>query len=148
MSTFVCRAEDVPEGEPHSFDAGRVRVCVVRRGDRFYALNDRCPHRQVALSAGTLGGTALPSEVGIVRYGRDGEILRCPWHGWEFDVRTGQSWFDPGQVRVRRYEVAVEPGAALETIEPDMDRLEKGPYIAETYPVSVDKQYVVVSIGA
>ena len=44
---------------------------------------------------------------------RVGEMLRCPWHGWEFDVRTGQSWFDPVQVRVRRYNVTVTPGSAL-----------------------------------
>ena len=43
---------------------------------------------------------------------REGEIIRCPWHGWEFDLRTGQSWFDPRAVRVRRYDVSVEPGSA------------------------------------
>jgi 3-phenylpropionate/trans-cinnamate dioxygenase ferredoxin subunit len=39
---------------------------------------------------------------------RDGEILRCPWHGWEFDLTTGQSVFLPEGVRVKSYPVGVE----------------------------------------
>jgi 3-phenylpropionate/trans-cinnamate dioxygenase ferredoxin subunit len=61
-------------------------------------------------------------------------LLRCPWHGWEFDVRTGQSWFDPAHMRVRRYPVTVAQGASREP----------GPYRAETYPVTVEQQVLVV----
>ena len=64
-------------------------------------------------------------------------FLQCPWHGWEYDLRTGQSWFDPARVLVRKYDVSVEPG----------QELQKGPYVAETYPVSVEQQYVVVEIA-
>jgi 3-phenylpropionate/trans-cinnamate dioxygenase ferredoxin subunit len=88
--------------------------------------------------------------VGEFRYSRAGEILRCPWHGWEFDLRTGQSWFDPARVLVRRYDVSVEPGAQLlaeATTPPGMEGLQPGPYVAETYPVSVEQRYVLVEIG-
>jgi len=78
-------------------------------------------------------------------------VIRCPWHGWEFDLRTGQSWCEPSRVRVRKYEVSVEPGATLvergEETEPGMEGLVKGPYVAETYPVAVEQQYVVVELG-
>ncbi|MFC7540272.1 hypothetical protein ACFQU2_13435 [Siccirubricoccus deserti] len=40
-------------------------------------------------------------------------MVRCPWHYWEFDIRTGKSWFDPKRVQVRQFKAAVEPGAAL-----------------------------------
>jgi 3-phenylpropionate/trans-cinnamate dioxygenase ferredoxin subunit len=74
-------------------------------------------------------------------------MLRCPWHGWEFDVKTGQSWLDPARTRVRRYPVTVEPGTSLAAGAPDgMSGLEKGPYVAETYPVSVEQQYIVVEV--
>jgi nitrite reductase/ring-hydroxylating ferredoxin subunit len=109
--TFVCQADEMPDRAARSFDLGRVRVCLVRAGDRFYALHDRCPHRMAPLSAGTVGGTAVPSEVGVVRYGRDGEILRCPWHGWEFDVTDGRSLHDPVKERVRAYPVEIVEGA-------------------------------------
>ena len=39
---------------------------------------------------------------------REGEILRCPWHGWEFDVTTGRSVFMPDAVRVKSYPVDVQ----------------------------------------
>ena len=72
---------------------------------------------------------------------RTGEILRCPWHGWEFDVRTGQSWFDPRSLRVKAYAVEVLPGRDL---PPPAPGLVPGPYMAETYPVSIEQEYLVV----
>jgi nitrite reductase/ring-hydroxylating ferredoxin subunit len=43
---------------------------------------------------------------GEYRWGREGEILSCPWHGWEFDLLTGKSLADP-RVRVKRYPTEV-----------------------------------------
>lgn len=70
---------------------------------------------------------------GTLDYSREGEILRCPWHGWEFDVTTGRSIFNPHAVRVRAYPVAVV----------DADR---GPddVRVETFPVSVERKMVVL----
>ena len=77
---------------------------------------------------------AHPGQPGEYLFSRPGELLRCPWHGWEFDIRTGQSWCDPTRVRARPYTVSVQPGT----------RLVAGPYVAETVPVSVENDYVVV----
>ena len=81
-------------------------------------------------------GLATSSDPGEIEYTRLGEIIRCPWHGWEFDIRTGQSWCDPKRFRAKAYPVNVEPGSAVV----------KGPYIAETIAVSVDSDYVVVDL--
>jgi hypothetical protein len=43
---------------------------------------------------------------GRVRCIRLGKIIRCPWHGWEFDIRTGQSWCEPDRVRTRTFPVS------------------------------------------
>jgi nitrite reductase/ring-hydroxylating ferredoxin subunit len=132
--------------------AGRS-IGVFNVGGEFFALLNRCPHQAGPLCEGHTLGLLRSDRPGEYHYTRPGEILRCPWHGWEFDLRTGQSWFDPTQVRVRRYEVAVEQGAALAEApdlapaEPGMAGLQKGPYLAETYPVSVEAQYLVVEIG-
>jgi nitrite reductase/ring-hydroxylating ferredoxin subunit len=107
---LMARVDELPEGRARRFDAGRFSVCLVRSGDRVFALYDLCPHRQAHLSDGTVGGTSIPSEVGVVEYGRDGEILRCPWHGWEFDVTNGRSLHDPDGQRVRSYSVRVDDG--------------------------------------
>ena len=41
---------------------------------------------------------------------RTGEVVVCPWHGWEFDVQTGRSLCDPQKTRVRSYVTRVEHG--------------------------------------
>ena len=85
---------------------------------------------------GRLVGRMEADKPGEYRLTRQGEMLRCPWHGWEFDIRTGQSWCDPEHTYVRSYKVSVEPGEALV----------KGPYVAETVAVRVEGRYVVVDI--
>ena len=53
----------------------------------------------------------------------------------------------PTKVRVRRYEVTVEPGSAVATTElPPAPGLAPGPYVAETYEVSVERQNVIVDM--
>ncbi|MDR0358814.1 MAG: Rieske (2Fe-2S) protein [bacterium] len=114
-----------------------------------FALRNRCPHQGGPLCLGVLSGLALATTPDDLQYVRRGEILRCPWHQWEFDIRTGQSWVDPAKTRVRRYDATVEPGSALLTAESDellTAGFEKGPYVAETYDVSVEERYVVVSL--
>ena len=111
-------------------------IVVFNLGGEFFALGDRCPHKGGSLSQGKLTGLVESSQPGEYRYSRRGEILRCPWHSWEFDVRTGRSWCDPERLRARNYAVSVEPGA----------RVVEGPYVAETFPVTVENDYVVVEV--
>ena len=73
---------------------------------------------------------------GEYRLSGPGTMIRCPWHCWEFDIRTGQSWCEPDDVKARTYNVAVEPG----------ETLAKGPFAAETVPVSVEQDYVVLTL--
>ena len=133
----VARRDEIPPG-------GRKLVVVAGRtvglfnvDGEFFALLDRCPHQGGPLCHGQLWGAVHAPVPGVYDYSAAGPLLRCPWHGWEFDVRTGQSWWDPPRTRVRRYPVTVEPA------EPT---LEKGPYVAETYPVTVDQQVLVIEL--
>jgi 3-phenylpropionate/trans-cinnamate dioxygenase ferredoxin subunit len=109
-------------------------VVVFNLGGEFFALNNRCQHKGGSRCEGVQTALVQSSEPGDYQISRKGEIIRCPWHSWEFDIRTGQSWCDPGKVKARRYEVTVEQGA----------RLVEGPYKAETFPVSVENDYIVV----
>lgn len=96
------------EGKPYGMQVGRRAVLLVRRGDRFFALRDACPHAGAALSGGRLTGLACvdhPDAEGS--YGRMGEIIACPWHGWEFVLETGRCVADPDRWRVRTYPVKV-----------------------------------------
>jgi 3-phenylpropionate/trans-cinnamate dioxygenase ferredoxin subunit len=102
----------------------------------FYALANRCPHAGGALCEGEIVGLAKSEGPGDYKMVRKGEFLRCPWHGWEFEIATGQSYCDPKNLVIRQYPVAVAPGGELV----------KGPYIAESFPVSIEAQYVVVEL--
>ena len=98
----------------------------------FYALRNACPHQSGPLCQGRIIGLLRASDPNHLELSREGEIIRCPWHGWEFDITNGRSVFNPHRLRVRSYEV---------TIEPD----EEDPSI-ETYPVTVERGRVVVHV--
>ena len=103
---------------------------------RYYAFFNRCPHAGAALCAGKIVRRVEVSEPGTYRLAAAPSMLRCPWHGWQFDISTGEAWCDPATLKARHYPVAVEPGAALT----------KGPYVAETFPVAIDQDYVVIDM--
>jgi nitrite reductase/ring-hydroxylating ferredoxin subunit len=135
-STFVvCRAEELPPGQRRIVDAGGLSIGVFNVKGRYYALNNRCPHRAAPLCLGKVADGVVASERGAYEIVRQGEILRCPWHGWEFDITNGRSWFNPHTLRVKSYEVALERGRSL----PD--------HVA-TFPVSVEDDYVVLRLPA
>jgi nitrite reductase (NADH) small subunit len=86
--------------------AGRS-IGLFESNGRLFAIRNRCPHQGGPLCAGPLTGLVTSSSPGAVNFERDGEILRCPWHGWEFDLTNGRSIVDPDAVRVRSYDVVV-----------------------------------------
>ncbi|TCH98332.1 Rieske (2Fe-2S) protein [Roseococcus sp. SYP-B2431] len=109
-------------------------VALFNRDGEYFAISNTCPHAGGSLCHGALVSLVQSSRPGQYELSRRGEMLQCPWHGWEFDIRTGQSWCDPESFRARAYQVTVEPG----------ETLAKGPYVAETFPVAVEGEYVVV----
>jgi nitrite reductase (NADH) small subunit len=72
-------------------DVDGTSVGIFRDGEEFSAMLNICPHRAAPVCQGLMGGTMLPSGPGEFVYGMEGLVLRCPWHGWEFDVRNGES---------------------------------------------------------
>jgi nitrite reductase/ring-hydroxylating ferredoxin subunit len=146
-SSVVASIEEIPPGGRKIVEVAGRSIAVFNLDGEFFALRNRCPHQGGPLCEG-LRLSALTADVpGEYRHARPGELIRCPWHGWEFDIRTGQSWFDPARRRVRSYPVEVRTGRQLsERAAGDTGRV-KGPYVAETYPVSVHESYVVVELG-
>ena len=142
----------IPPGERKIVEVADRSIGIFNVAGELFALRNVCPHQGGPLCEGRLSGFLEARVPGEYRYSRKGEILHCPWHGWEFDVKTGQSWWNPARTRVRSYDVRVESGTALDDTVPDdisgvaMTGLVRGPYTAETYNVSVEQQYVVVEI--
>jgi nitrite reductase/ring-hydroxylating ferredoxin subunit len=149
MSDYVvATAAEIPPGGRKIVDIAGRSVGVFNVGGSYFALRNTCPHAGGPLCEGVLSGFVSSPEPGRYTYERRGEFLRCPWHQWEFDIRTGESWFDPTRTRVRSYPASVEPGAALLSgdEEPERAGLARGPYAAEIYPVTRDGEFVVVHV--
>ncbi|GAA3412522.1 Rieske (2Fe-2S) protein [Paenibacillus hodogayensis] len=105
----VSAVEELPEGTFKIVQIGKRSVGVYNVKGDYYAVLNYCPHQGAELCRGTVCGTTLESQVYEFIYGRDQEILRCPWHGWEFDLKSGKSLFSD-KVRTRSYPVVVENG--------------------------------------
>jgi nitrite reductase/ring-hydroxylating ferredoxin subunit len=142
----VATLDEIPPGGKKIVEVAGRSIGVFNVGGEFFALRNRCPHQGGPLCLGKLSGFVVSPVPGEYEYSRAGEILKCPWHGWEFDIRTGQSWFDPARVRVRQYEVTVAPSIALAERDAPAPGLEPGPYVAEMYPVSVEQQLILVEL--
>ena len=138
MKYVVAAADEIPPGGRKIVDVAGRSIGVFNVDGEYFALRNRCPHQGGALCEGKLWGVLKADKPGAFEYSPTREILTCPWHGWEFHVRTGQSWCDPVRLRVRRYDVTVEDAPAPGMV--------KGPYLVETYPVTVEDKYIVVDV--
>ncbi|WP_219418529.1 Rieske (2Fe-2S) protein [Pseudonocardia nigra] len=140
----VATIEEIGPGERKIVEIEGRSVGVFNVNGTFYALRNQCPHAGARLCDGVLTGLVTSTAPGDYTYLRSGEILRCPWHGWEFDITTGRSWFDPARTRVRAYETAVEADDPVAGDELGRSGYRAGPYEAERYEVEVRRQYVIV----
>ena len=103
------QAELAP-GEIRRAAVDGIAIVVLRTADgRLRALRDVCPHQGAMLSKGSLEAAVDGADVGLYELRADRAVLRCPWHGYEFDVDDGRCLADPGS-RVRAYPVSVENG--------------------------------------
>lgn len=93
MTQFVrvARASDVDEGKGLIVWAGPIKVALFRCAGVVYAIRNQCPHMGGDLGEGLLSG----------------DVVRCPWHGWKFNVKTGKSP-EADLVAVRTFEVKIE----------------------------------------
>lgn len=93
MSNLVKVAEvsDLKTGESKTVIAGDRELALFNIDGQFHAIDNVCPHRGGPLGEGVL----------------DGCVVICPWHGWRFDCKTGQSPVIP-TAKVDRFEVVIE----------------------------------------
>lgn len=124
----ICRVSELPPGERKIVEAGNRTIGVFNVKGAFHAIRNQCPHQNAPLCKGIVTGTTLPSQPGEYIWAKEGEIIRCPWHGWEFDITTGRSIFNPHKMRVKNYEVTVEPvpGEDVESVESFTVTIEDG----------------------
>jgi nitrite reductase/ring-hydroxylating ferredoxin subunit len=136
---------EFPPGERRIVEAGARSIGVFRVGDRFYGIRNRCPHQGGPLCRGHVLGDAVADGPGRASVSSDPLRIACPWHGWEYDLDSGQSFMGPGHAGVRSYGVGTASGGSLlAEIEAGAPERRPGPYVAETFEVSVENDYVVL----
>jgi nitrite reductase/ring-hydroxylating ferredoxin subunit len=113
--TKVCRYDEIAPGAARIVKVRNVSIGLFKVGEAVHALLNVCPHRGAPLCEGPQCGTTAPVEGADFVYHREGEIVRCAWHGWEFDIRSGRSLVDP-DVRARTFPVTVEQGDVYVTV--------------------------------
>jgi nitrite reductase/ring-hydroxylating ferredoxin subunit len=89
----VARVEDIPPGATRAVRAGERNLAVYNVDGTFYATQHECLHLKGPLGEGRL----------------EGSVVTCPWHGWQYDVRTGENEFDRA-LALETFEVVVENG--------------------------------------
>jgi 3-phenylpropionate/trans-cinnamate dioxygenase ferredoxin subunit len=143
---------EIPPGERKIVELEGRSIGIFNVDGDFFALLDQCPHAGAALcSFGTVFGVSTATAPDqAIDYQRNRSI-RCPWHQWEFDIRTGVSWYDPRNTKVRKYEVEVVPGAPTDAVpgspedvvDPNGGR-QRGPHVMEGYHVILENDTVIV----
>lgn len=89
----VARVDDLPQGSALAVQVDEHEIALFHCADGFYATQGACLHLGGPLAQGKLEAC----------------VLTCPWHGWQYDVRTGENEFDRA-LALETYEVVVADG--------------------------------------
>jgi len=128
--------DEIPPGERKLVEVRGRPIVIFNLGGDYFGILDRCPHQGASLCKGQLVGLVEASEPGKYKFSRRNEIVRCPWHGWEFDIRTGKSQCEPDKVKATQYSVNVSDGKQV---------IEES-YVTETFDVSTEGKYIIVNV--
>ena len=109
---YVACAADIAPGERRILEVAGKSIGIFNVRGEYFALLNRCPHMGGNLCEGPITGTTLPSSDVRYAYGREGELVRCAWHGWEFEIASGMCLVDP-KMQVRAYPVTEEGGQLM-----------------------------------
>jgi 3-phenylpropionate/trans-cinnamate dioxygenase ferredoxin subunit len=104
---IIATAAELPPGQRKIVTIAGREIGVFNLNGSFYALRNVCPHRNGPLCYGRLRPLVVSPGVYQLDHEREDEILKCPWHQWEFDIKTGQALYDPN-LRVKTYRVTQE----------------------------------------
>lgn len=110
----VCAADELEPGAMRAVDLDGTPVVLMRSaGGEFFALRNACSHMGALLSDGRLQAKMDSPGEGGYAISATQEVVRCPWHGYEFDVRSGRCAGDPDAVRVKAYTVTTRDGRVI-----------------------------------
>ena len=101
--------EQFPDDSRKVVEVDGVEIAVFNVGGDLHAIRNACPHKGAPLCTHAPTGMMMPSDPDVYDWDRDNEVVRCPWHGYEFDLADGRPVLAPQlKLRARVYKIAVE----------------------------------------
>lgn len=94
MVKKLLQFDELEDGKPQRIEVGEQCLLLCRVSDSVYAVDEMCTHEDISLSLGVLCE----------------HRLRCPLHGSQFDIRTGQVIDEPADTDLQTYNVYVKDG--------------------------------------
>lgn len=105
--------EELAEGVPHIVTVEDREVGVILWRDDVFAVRNICPHQFAPICRGYTMPMIVSDDCGMVAVDDDRPVLLCPWHSWEFDVRTGDVVVGESNYRLKTYPAMIENGLVL-----------------------------------
>lgn len=87
---YVASTSELNEGDRVVIELKGREIAVFKINGKYHAIGSHCPHMGGPCAEGMLTGLFAADDEGQLAYSRENEIICCPWHGWEFDVKTGE----------------------------------------------------------
>ncbi|MDB5922793.1 MAG: Rieske (2Fe-2S) iron-sulfur domain protein [Betaproteobacteria bacterium] len=121
----VREKKEVSVGKAADFAVGQFKIVEIDgreigitrlKSGELRAVRNHCPHKGAPVCKGIVGGTWLPCGPGEMVYGRDGEVLVCPWHGFEFDLLTGSELFQDKPLKLLMYAATERDGEVVVSV--------------------------------
>lgn len=113
----ACDASDLPPGARLIVQLGRVSVGLFNIAGEIVAVRNLCPHAGAPVCEGLLTNAIVSDRPFERHIAFEGQILKCPWHGWEFKLPEGVTLTEPHE-RLRVYPVTIEHGKVLVHTQP------------------------------
>lgn len=139
----ICPTSEIPPGGRKIIEVKNISIGIFNVEGEFYALHNKCPHQFAPLCRGKITGATQSDKPGEFEWTKDNEVVRCPYHGWEFDILSGESIFNPHKVRTRTFETEVEESSEIKKYGTEIKGDEPP---VDTFDVEVEEEIVVVYV--
>jgi nitrite reductase (NADH) small subunit len=108
---FAGNRSEYTQFERKVFELGGSEIGIFRHNDEFFAYENHCPHMGGPVCQGKIVNRVIElidenKQSRGMKYDGDSRHVVCPWHGYEYDVRTGIHAGNP-RIRLRRYQIDI-----------------------------------------
>lgn len=102
------------DGSPEIIDVNGIHIGVIRADGDYYAIQNRCLHECGPVAEGKVGKKLIgefvePGKRVEKKFDEDELIISCPWHGWTYNLETGEQIADDS-IKLPTYDVVVKDG--------------------------------------